>query len=138
MRFFKYKIIGLFALALVISSCASGKVDSGQKSDIKYEQVAQRKLKGTIEYIKNSTGDYVLCTKTTNEGVRNLEFLVYDIKNDKISFDLKVGNGSVAWFDATHVQVTQVPGVIPQGFEMADYTTLYNVIDGSSRPKKSK
>ena len=138
----KNTLIKFLAFAFIVVGCTSGKVDSNKNSDPlkKYQEVAQKKFKKDIEYSKSPNGDYVLCIKdikgSAQQPMNNLSFFVYDVKKDKITFELKVGAGTVKWLDKKTVEVYRTPGALPQGYNQDNYTTYYNVIDGTSRPKK--
>ena len=122
----------------LISACASRQQGSAKHSGKQeYRRVAESKLKNQITYTKSPGGKYMLCASkdATRITGTNLMLMVYDLKKDKIVFELKVGEGSVKWYDKRHLLVSATPGAVLKDQDRDIYSTIYNVLDGTSKPK---
>ena len=133
----------LLLITFAFLSCASSKNRSGTAQDqdqAMYRQLAEEKYQGKIKYKPNPDGFYMLCindTKGTAQKPQNqLQFFIYDLKNEKLTFELKVGSGYVKWLGNKHVEVFRTPGVMRKDQSRDDFTTVYDVISGKGIPKK--
>ncbi len=137
----KYVVFAVI-LSLFASACASSKKNSDNQSEDIYKQLAEEKYQDNIEYSRSPNGGFMLVIKdikgTSQQPRNDLRFFVYDLKNQKITFELRVGMGVVKWMDENHLEVFRTPTVVREGYERDDFITVYNALDGSSRPKKAK
>ncbi|MCB0267048.1 MAG: hypothetical protein KDE52_05555 [Calditrichaeota bacterium] len=75
--------------------------------------IAADKYQNNVRYSLNDDSTYVICTSVTKSvQLKITRFFIFDIANDKVLFEDSVINGSVAWLNATQVQIYSQPGIV--------------------------
>lgn len=78
-----------------------------------YKMIAADKYQNNVRYSLNDDSTYVICTSVTKSvQLKITRFFIFDIANDKVLFEDSVINGSVAWLNATQVQIYSQPGIV--------------------------
>ncbi len=67
----------------------------------------------TLEY--NSNKDFALCihkNKSNIPGPESINFFVYDLINNKITYENNISKGSVSWQSEYEIKLEEIPGTI--------------------------
>ncbi len=67
----------------------------------------------TLEY--NSNKDFALCihkNKSNIPGPESINFFVYDLMNNKITYENNISKGSVSWQSEYEIKLEEIPGTI--------------------------
>jgi len=67
----------------------------------------------TLEY--NSNKDFALCihkNKSNIPGPESINFFVYDLINNKITYEDNISKGSVSWQSEYEIKLEEIPGTI--------------------------
>lgn len=132
----KLNIIAFLFLAL--AACSTSKTTSvAQIGD--YEKLAEEKLGADVTFMHSPDDEYVLCytnKKGTPKYPQNtIDYFVYDLKKNEVIQEDTFGPGEIKWHDAKHLEIFQIPGVMPEGKTKDHFTYLYNVESGKRTPK---
>ncbi len=120
-------------IGLTLAYCALAKKESNSGESVEnYKKLAVDKYKDNITYQINLTHLYVLCHKQSRSTSRNpfpqVQFFVYDLKNEKVLFEDSLVNGSVKWLNDYQIQVSTIPGIVT-GEEEADKKLMGYIYD---------
>ena len=92
-----------------------------------YQSIAEEKLEGKIVYEMNENESYVLCkTYILRDNVKYVSFFVYDLKNEKVTYEPKLRTRNVNWTSEHQITVNLFMG-IPTG-EGTDNSFNYDVV----------
>jgi hypothetical protein len=129
-------------LILIMGSCAKKSTTSSNSSMESYKKLAYKSLNvEPIQFIENSSGDYVLATYHKNESnVTNpgaLKYVIINISQDTVVKEGVLPQGKITWISDYEVEIFSPPGIPKDQTEtLEDYTTVYNVKTGKSSNKK--
>ncbi len=127
-------------LFIAMAACSTSKTTSvAQIGD--YEKLAEDKLGANVTFEHSPEDEYVLCYKNNKGTVKfpqnTIEYIVYDLKKNEVIKEDTFGPGEIKWYDAKHLEIFQIPGVMPEGKTKDHFTYLYNVETGE-RTQKSE
>ena len=116
-------------LLLVLIACQPAKknLNTSQKSD--HQELIKEKLGGEYETQANGNGSHLLCLKFDKSRPGRVDFLVYDLTNQKIIFDKKLENGRVEWETDTAVKIMEGKGNRTKDYPEG-YRTYYFDVTG--------
>lgn len=123
---------------IVLAACSTSKTTSvAQIGD--YKALAEEKLGTEAKFEHSPEDDYVLCYKDTKGTPKypqnSIKYFVYDLKKNASILEDTFGPGEVKWYDAHHLEVFQIPGVMPESKTKDDFTFIVNVKTGERNPK---
>jgi hypothetical protein len=116
--FLKKITLQLFLLFFLFGCVANKKMNKEEVNTQKmtYQQVAEKKMGKNIDYRLNADKSCVLCEKIIAEPNLNpnqlVEFLVYNIEEEKIIYMEKIANVKISWHNNTQLLITKQKGYI--------------------------
>lgn len=124
----KYAIYIMICSSLLLLSCINGKK---QTTNYSYKAISEEKLDGDVEYTFSNDSSYVLAfveRKGTAKQPQNLiNFIVHDLKAEKVVYEDAVENGSVSFYNEHALKIITIPGIMKEGHTIADHTTIYDL-----------
>ena len=98
-------------------SCSSVEKDIEEKnSDLdELMQLATVKYKNNFNIEYNSNKKFALCihkNKSNIPGPESINFFVYDLINNKITYEDNISKGSVSWQSEYEIKLEEIPGTI--------------------------
>ena len=128
------KYLAFITLLTLGLGCTSQKKQSQSAKPMSdYTQTATSLLgEGkAITYMHNTDSTFVLCYTiegdTPQRPESRVKYVVLDTQSGASQLDGLLSNGTVSWFDAEHVQIVRIPGIIQEGQSIDDYTQVVNV-----------
>ncbi len=114
------KIRVVLLILYFIVSCKSVEIDKKENqlealNTEKLTLIATEKYEKnfTLEY--NSNKDFALCihkNKSNIPGPESINFFVYDLINNKITYEDNISKGSVSWQSEYEIKLEEIPGTI--------------------------
>lgn len=132
------------AFLVLLSACGGTKISntSGQETKQTFQEMATKKLGTDVTYTMNDSKSYVLCVKevkgTPQQPRNSISFVVIKLSDNAVVLEQKFEGGTVGWYSDKEVEAFRTPGTMRDDQTQDDYTTLYNVVKGTSYPKKGK
>ncbi len=129
-------IISILITLFLISCCnkeISKSTNATNKPPKSYllKSAAQTRFGNNYKIVFNQDGNYALCTgfDKTQKAVSQTKFFIFDVKENKITFEDNVVNGEVNWAGKYKIVVKRLPGIV-QKFQKPAPINLYfyNVI----------
>ena len=113
-----------------IVSCRSVETDK-KENQLEAFNTEKLTLIATEKYEKNfileynSTKDFVLCIhkkKSNIPGPESINFFIYDLVNNKITYESNISKGSVSWQSEYEIKLEEIPGTVQKNIPP---TTMY-------------
>jgi len=126
-----------------IVSCKSVETDKNENqleafNTEKLTLIATEKYEKNFILEYNSNKDFALCihkNKSNIPGPESINFFVYDLSSDIITYESNISKGSVSWNSEYEIKMEEIPGTIQKNMQQADIYIL-NVIT-NTRTKKN-
>lgn len=123
------------ALAMVVSvvlfSCGSSNHSGGN-----LVQMAEKRYGGSVEYLSNSNGTFVVCLSKQKLSPGNpnqpVRFMVFDVERGKSVFEDSLDNAEIRWLDDHQLEVDLIPEVADDGSRGTIY--VFDVRTGKRTP----
>jgi len=130
----------LISVVLVSFNCHKDVTKDNGKQIKSFEQIALEKYKNNIGYMYSPDSSFVACfrkeTKEEANGVQQLRFFIYDIKNDKLVFEDNLRSENILWLNNYKLKVMKRPGMVtndPQkNIELMGY--IYDIKQNKKLP----
>ena len=129
------KIRVILLLLYFTVSCKSLETEkkTNQSDDLSTEHltlIANEKFKSNFNIRYNSKNNFALCThrnKSSIPGPESINFFVYDLINDKISYESKISKGSISWISEYEIKIEEIPGIVQKDNIMQTHIYILNV-----------
>lgn len=131
MRF--YLILLLFLVA-----CQPAKKNLTSNQQVNHRVLIEERLGGEYEYVANDDDNYWLCTKVYKLQPGQVDFLVYDLTNQKIIYQKKLENGTVGWETATTLIIKEGKGNRTKDYPDGYRTYYFDIEAGKKIDRVSK
>jgi len=133
------KIFILIIISFLSMKCSSAIEES---KNMNYSEIAKEKLgTGTAE-IMNESKDFVLIEKreseTDNKTFGKIQFIVFDLENNKITYEDTLVNANISWFNNYFLKVTTIPGIIRGDQDSSPITYMIDVKSGKKNDESQK
>lgn len=124
-----------------IVSCRSVETDK-KENQLEAFNTEKLTLIATEKYEKNfileynSTKDFVLCIhnkKSKIPGPESINFFIYDLVNNKITYESSIPNGSISWKSDYELIIEEIPGIVQK-----DGPNIYKYILNVKNNSKTK
>lgn len=129
------KVKAALLILYFIVSCKSVEIDKNEKQlqvvgTEKLTLIAVEKYKKDYSIKFNSNKDFALCihiSKSNIPGPESINFFVYDLSHDKITYESNISKGNVSWNSEYEIIMEEIPGAIQKNVQ---HTNIYifNVI----------
>ncbi|VAX28835.1 hypothetical protein MNBD_IGNAVI01-2120 [hydrothermal vent metagenome] len=106
-------LIGVLSCSSVEKDAKENEVNS--VNIVKLKKVAEEKYHDNFKIIFNSNKDFALCVhknKSKIPGPESINYFVYDISKDKITYEGNIPNGSISWESDYKIRLEEIPGII--------------------------
>ncbi|PKQ63195.1 hypothetical protein BZG02_10595 [Labilibaculum filiforme] len=129
----KKNLFQLFLLVFLFGCASTAQV---LKNDVDlqkktYQQIAEEEFGEKGEYILNSNGNYVLCTKELSKPLINpnqlAEFFVYDLQKEEIIYSDKIANAKISWHNNTQLLIVNQKGYISESADTGKWTYIFDL-----------
>ena len=125
-------------LLLFLIACQPAKKNLDTSQTGNHQELIEEKLGGAYETLANSSGSHLLCRKLDKSRPERVDFLVYDLTNQKIIYYRKLENGRVEWETDTTVKIMEGKGNrtkdYPEGYQTYYFDiTAEKIIDKVSK-----
>ncbi|GJQ61264.1 MAG: hypothetical protein SCALA702_03170 [Melioribacteraceae bacterium] len=112
----------------MIFNCAGCGSDS-QLVFEKIEQTAKKELTGKIEYLYNSTEEYLACYSNKYPDGKPVEVIVFSMTDGQKIFEYKFDQGKVFWDpNSDYILMIQlIPGMVMGDEDPEQFLTKYDV-----------
>ena len=129
------KIRVVLIILYFIVSCKSVETDKKENqfeafNTEKLTLIATEKYKKNFIFEYNSNKDFALCihkNKSNIPGPESINFFIYDLSNDKITYESNLSKGNVSWNSEYEIKMEEIPGTIQKNMQQTDIYIL-NVI----------
>ena len=113
----------LSILWLFLIACQPAKKNLHTRKEVNHEELITSQLGGEFEYEASEDGRYWLCKRTGNSPhTGQINFLVYDLANQKTIHQERLENGRVEWENNILIKITTGVGnrtkEHPEGFRI--------------------
>lgn len=125
-KFMKY--LTLILLVMMIFNCVGCSPESHLVFE-KIEKAAKKELPGKIEYLYNSTEEYVACVNGKFPETKPVHLIVYSLLDGETVFEYKFDQGNVFWETGADYIITMqlIPGMVMGDEDPEQFLTRYNV-----------
>ncbi len=132
------KFRAVLLILYFIVSCKSVETDKKENqfevlNTEKLTLIASEKYKKDFILEYNSNKKFALCihkNKSNIPGPESINFFVYDLSNDKITYESNISKGSVSWNSEYEIKIEEIPGTIQKNMPQTNIYLL-NVINNT-------
>lgn len=128
----KTKILLLILYLIVSCNSIETNKNDNQLRKFNFEklaQIANEKYKKDYNIKYNTNGDYALCIhkrKSNIPGPASVDFFIYDLSKDKITYEGNIPMGIVSWESEYEIKIEEIPGTVQKNINQT-YFYLLNV-----------
>ncbi|HNP18334.1 MAG TPA: hypothetical protein PKL31_07875 [Fulvivirga sp.] len=123
----KHNLLLIYMVTIALSCSTSKKANTeGQDKSMDYKELAQKKLGEKVSYLANTDSTFMLCvTNKSDDGVKYIQFFVFDLRSNEIIYEPKRRMRKVAWVSSNEIRADILTGM-PVNEGTDDYI-IYNV-----------
>lgn len=130
----------LFLVVTLFAACSAPKSAQNSAPDQStFIEIAEEQLGASAQCLKNNSESMVLCISEEDshsmQPRKTISFMVIKLDDSSVLYESSVDGGSVKWFDDQRLEIFNTPGYVRQDQSKDDFTTIYDVLSGVSKPK---